>query len=130
MPEGGYYAKVPRSESLDVVRRYLGRHSAVRDYKEITPQLYEISRIRKSVVTLFVTNVYTVGVADVQEIIEDYPSVTCILTVSAWNSYTGRAKEYARSINIGLFRFYEWMGALNYDGDEFLDYVAPSDRDK
>ncbi|MER6086463.1 hypothetical protein [Streptomyces bluensis] len=130
MPEDGYYAKVPRSESINAVRRCLGRHDAVRDYKEITPQLYEISRIGKSVVTLFVTNVYTVGVADVQEIVEEYPSVTCILTVSAWNSYTGQAKEYARSISIGLFRFYEWMGALNYDGDEFLDYVAPSDRDK
>ncbi|MDQ0775584.1 hypothetical protein QF026_004050 [Streptomyces aurantiacus] len=128
MPEDGYYAKVPRPESIDAVRRCLSRHGAVRDRKEITPQLYEISRIGKSAVTLFVTNVYTVGVADVQEIAEEHPSVTCILTVSAWNSYTRQAKEYARSINIGLFRFYEWMGALNYDRDEFLDYIAPSDR--
>ncbi|TBO56875.1 hypothetical protein EYS09_25660 [Streptomyces kasugaensis] len=130
MPDGGYYAKIPRPESIDAVRRSLDRHSAVREYKEITPQLYEISRIRKCAVTLFVTNVYTVGVADVQDVAEEHPSVTCILTVSAWNSYTERAKEYARSINIGLFRFYEWMGALNYDGDDFLGYVAPSDRDK
>ncbi|WP_158083210.1 hypothetical protein [Streptomyces antioxidans] len=129
MPDGGYYAKVPRSESIEAVRRALYRHSAVSDYKEITPQLYEISRIGRSAVKLYVTNVYTVGMADVQEILEENPSVTCILTVSAWNSYTGRAKEYAKSINVGLFRFYEWLGALNYDGDKLLDYIAPSERD-
>lgn len=64
-----------------------------------------------------------------QEILEENPSVTCILTVSAWNSYTGQAKDYAKSVGVGLFKFYEWMGALNYDGNAFLDYIAPRDRD-
>lgn len=129
MPDGGYYAKIPRPESIDAVRKALRRHAAVSDYNEIASQLYKISRAEKSTVTLYVTNVYTVGVADVQEIIEEYPAVTCILTVSGWNSYTGQAKEYAKSINIGLFRFYEWLGALNYDGDDLLHYIAPQDRD-
>ncbi|MGW1504710.1 hypothetical protein ACWCQW_40610 [Streptomyces mirabilis] len=129
MAEGGYYEKVPRQESLEAVRKALRQHNAVRDYKQITPQLYEILRSGKSTVTLYVTNMYTVGVADVQEIAEEHPSVTCILTVSAWNNYTGRAKEYAKSINVGLFKFYEWMGALNFNGSEFLNYVAPRDRD-
>lgn len=128
MTQGDYYAKVPRPESLEVVRRSLSRHSAVCDYKEVSTQLYEIARTGKSSVTLYVTNVYTVGMADVQEIIEEHPSVTCIVTVSAWNGYTGQAKEYAKSIGVGLFKYKEWMGALNYDGDKFLDYIAPSDR--
>ncbi|MFI8094043.1 hypothetical protein ACIF9R_38065 [Streptomyces sp. NPDC086080] len=130
MAQGDYYAKVPRPESLEVVRRSLARHNAVSDYKEVSAQVYEIFRTRKSTVTLYVTNVYTVGVADVQEIIEEHPSVTCILTVSAWNGYTGQAKEYAKSIGVSLFKYKEWMGALNYDGDAFLDYIAPSDREK
>ncbi|MEF9884414.1 hypothetical protein [Streptomyces sp. P9-A4] len=130
MPEGGYYAKTPRPESIEAVRKALHRHSAVHEYREVTPQVYEISRTGKSTVTLHVTNVYTVGLADVQEIADENPSITCILTVSSWNSYTKQAKEYAKSVGIGLFRFHEWMGALNYDGDEFLDYIAPSDREK
>lgn len=129
MSEGNRSERYPHPESLKAVRRALGANNSVSGYAEIAPQVYEVFRAGKTDVILYVTNVYTVGVVDVQEIREEYPSVTCILTVSAWNHYTGQAKDYAKSIGVGLFKFYEWMGALNYDGDTFLDYIAPRDRE-
>ncbi|MFD9355408.1 hypothetical protein [Streptomyces sp. NPDC060031] len=128
MPDGGYYAKTPRPESLQTVKRVLSQHSAIRGYEEVETQFFKVDRFKHPAVNLYVTNIYTVGVADVQEIIEGEASITCILTVSAWNSYTPQAREYAKAIGVGLFRFYEMMGALNYAGNEFLDYIAPQDR--
>ncbi|MEV7847228.1 hypothetical protein AB0O50_24925 [Streptomyces cyaneofuscatus] len=129
MSEGSRSDKHPHPESLKAVRRALGANNSVSDYTEIAPRVYKVLRAGKTDVVVYVTNIYTVGVADVQEILEECPSVTCILTVSAWNQYTSQAKDYAKSISVGLFKFYEWMGALNYDGDAFLDYIAPRDRE-
>ncbi|MFF8925566.1 hypothetical protein ACF1A4_30425 [Streptomyces albidoflavus] len=127
MPDDRY--KTPRPESIAAVKSMLVGHSAVLDFKEIEPRLYEISRRGRTDVNLYITNLYTVGVADVQEILDDHPSVTCILTVSVWNSYTRQAKEYAKSNKVGLFLFYELKGALNFDGSQLLDYIAPKDRE-
>ncbi|MEU2757810.1 hypothetical protein OHA63_19080 [Streptomyces anulatus] len=129
MSEGSRSDRYPHPESLKAVRGALGVNNAVSDYTEVAPHVYKIFRTGKTDVVVYVTNIYTVGVADVQEILEEHPSVTCILTVSAWNHYTGQAKDYAKSISVGLFKFYEWMGALNYDGHAFLDYIAPRDRE-
>ncbi|MFD7732048.1 hypothetical protein ACFV6F_16875 [Kitasatospora phosalacinea] len=128
MAESGRYEKTPRPESMIAVRRMLLEHSAVREYSEPHQQLYAISRFGRGDINLYVTNIYTVGVADVQEILDAHPVVNCILTVSAWNNYTSMAKEYAKGVKVGLFRFYELKGALNYDGKSFVDYVSPYDR--
>jgi hypothetical protein len=51
----------------------------------------------------FLTNLYIVGIADVHEIIQEFSSVNCIITMSTWNSYSGEAKTFCKANKIGLF---------------------------
>ena len=62
------------------------------------------------------------------EITSSHDGITCIVTMSMWNSYSSDAKEYAKERGIGLFRFGEFMGALYYEGNKFLDYIPPERR--
>ncbi|MGC4019223.1 MAG: hypothetical protein QM793_08395 [Muricomes sp.] len=71
------------------------------------------------------TNIYIVSETDVEEILLSFPEIDCIVTVSAWNSYTGQAKILSISKGIGLFKFKEFLGALYYDDRKFINYEPP-----
>lgn len=130
MPEYGKYEKVPRPESIETFIRYLSSNPVVISIKHKETQLIEIIRNGKSNLTVFLTNIYIVGLADVYEILSEVGHVDAIVTMSAWNSYTSEAKEECKRKNIGLFKFKEFMGAVYYDGQQFLDYIRPEDRKK
>jgi len=130
MPELGRYKKVPRPESIETFIRYLSSNPVVISIERKGLQLVEIIRNGKSNLKVFMTNIYIVGLADVYEILSEVGHVDAIVTMSAWNSYTQEAKEECRRKNIGLFKFKEFMGAVYYDGQQFLDYIHPDDREK
>ncbi len=130
MPELGRYKKVPRPESIETFIRYLSSNPVIISIERKGLQLVEIIRNGKSNLKVFMTNIYIVGLADVYEILSEVGHVDAIVTMSAWNSYTQEAKEECRRKNIGLFKFKEFMGAVYYDGQQFLDYIHPDDREK
>lgn len=130
MPELGKYKKVPRPESIKKFIRYLISNPVVIDINHEDNQLLEIQRQNKSDLRVLITNVYIVGVADVYEILSDVGHVDSIVTMSAWNSYTNEAKTECKRKNIGLFKFKEFMGAVYFDGQQFLDYIHPDNRKK
>ena len=130
MPEHGKYEKFPRPESIETFIQYLSSNPVVINIEHKETQLIEIIRNGKSNLKVFMTNIYIVGLADVYEILSEVGHVEAIVTMSAWNSYTQEAKEECRRKNIGLFKFKEFMGAVYYDGQQFLDYIHPDDREK
>ena len=130
MPELGRYKKVPRPESIETFIRYLSSNPVIISIERKGLQLVDIIRNGKSNLKVFMTNIYIVGLADVYEILSEVGHVDAIVTMSAWNSYTQEAKEECRRKNIGLFKFKEFMGAVYYDGQQFLDYIHPDDREK
>jgi hypothetical protein len=78
---------------------------------------------------VYLTNLYVVGIADVHEIMSKFPEVNCIVTISNWNSYSNKAKEFSKSQGIGLFKYSEFYGALYYDNDGFYNYEPPEKDD-
>jgi hypothetical protein len=130
MPEGGRYEKMPRPESIEFFKKSVLSHSQVEKLEVHGPQFYTIKRKLCSDLRLHLTNIYIVSEADVLEIMGDYPGVNCILTISSWNSYSYAAKQLAKQNCIGLFRTSEFYGALNYDGQKFLDYIPPEQREE
>jgi hypothetical protein len=46
---------------------------------------------------LYVCNIYQLGVADVEEVLDEVGSVDAIVTMSAWNRYSPEAKELAQA---------------------------------
>ncbi|WP_457756139.1 hypothetical protein [Thermodesulfatator indicus] len=130
MPEFGKYEKIPRPESIETFIKYLNSNPIVIKIERKGLQLIEIIRKGKSSLKVFMTNIYIVSLADVYEILSEVGQVDAIVTMSAWNSYTKEAKEECKKIGIGLFKFKEFMGAVYYEGQQFLDYVHPDDRKK
>lgn len=105
----------PGMESVEFFERAVSGHDKVESLTRISDQIYRIERAEgRSPVTVYLTNLYTVGAADVMEIASRSGDVNCIVTLSGWNEYTGDAKRYAVEKRVGLFTFSEFMGALNW----------------
>lgn len=79
-------------------------------------------------IVLYVVDAYSLGEGATLEIIENNPSVNCILVCSNWNQYTEDAKNIAMEYGVGLFKFNELMGAIYHRGNKFIEYELP-DRD-
>ena len=122
------FKRVPRPESIDTLIKYLKSSEVVTEVERVNNQLIRVKRSDRPTITAFLTNIYIVGEADVVEILSEYKDNDCIVTMSVWNSYTGRAESVCKKQNIGLFVFKEFLGAVYYTGKNFLDYISPDDR--
>lgn len=76
--------------------------------------LLDVQLENGTTLAVFMTNLYVVGQADVIEIQADNPGVDCIVTLSAWNMTASDAVEYGREREIGVFKWKEFFGAINY----------------
>ena len=70
---------------------------------------------------VYVADVYILTADDVAQIVSHYPDINSIVVISNWNQYTDKAKELAKEYNVGVFTFVEFMRALNYSGEKFLE---------
>lgn len=129
MPEFGRYEKLPRPESIAKFVQFLQGNKVVRQTDILGRQVLRVDRKGLSSITLFMTNVYIVGEADVYEITSAVPQLNSIVTMSAWNSYTQQAKSLCLTMDIGLFKFREFLGAVYQEGDDFLNYISPAERE-
>ena len=112
----------PSHKSQDFFVEMLERHKNVRAQEKLSPNRYDVTLVDGTEVKVFMTDVYEFTVSDYAELRGQYPDVNCIVQGSAWNHFTDAAREEARAENTATFHFKGLMGALNFQGDEFLDY--------
>jgi hypothetical protein len=74
---------------------------------------------------VYLSNQYTIGLADVLEFLEQAPETTCIVTTMNYNQYTTEAKALAKERGVALFSSSEFLGAINFEGERFLEYLPP-----
>lgn len=110
----------PTLAQLDIFTSTLMKHKKVKDFELIddwdfpVDQAYKIRRVDKlGTVTVYVTNEYVIGHAELLAIITKCPEINCIVSMSRWNHYTDEAKGYAVRNKVGLFKFGEFLGALH-----------------
>lgn len=127
MPELGKYKKIPRKESIDIFKRYTLTKPNVYEIQQVHREKYIVLRRGKSNITVYLTNIYIISEVDIYEILSADREMDCIVTMSNWNSYTSDAKRLCKQHNIGLFTFSEFLGAIYYDRNQFLDYEPPKD---
>ena len=125
MPDGGKYKKIPRPESFKFFEQRVNSYDFCTIVNRNDLQIYEIVREGKSKLTVFLTNIYIVGEADVYEILDMHPEVDTIVTISNWNSYSLGAKELAKKSSVALFKMDEFQGAIYYDGQKYINYTPP-----
>lgn len=115
-----------RPESINFFEKAVKEHNKVRNIIKKSPGYYTIELINSKKYTVLLTNHYTIGLADVYEVTNNY-DLDAIVTMSIWNGYTMEAKNYAKELGIGVFVFKELMGALNNERPE--NYFSGYDQD-
>lgn len=130
MPDGGYYEKRPRPQHRSFLTGYLAGRANISEIITVDDFRLIVVRHRQADIYIYLTSQYTLGVADVIEILEAAPETTCILSTMDYNQYTLEAKTYARERGIGLFRSKEFLGAVYYEKSQFLDYLSPEQRER
>jgi hypothetical protein len=118
MPENGYYEKRPRPEQRQFLIKYLNARDNVREVIQADEHRLIVSRWSQPDIHVYLSNQYTITVADVIDILEEAPDTTCIVSTM----------DYARDQEVGLFKSKEFLGAVYYDRDRFLDYLPPERR--
>ena len=119
----------PRKDSVRFFEERIKNHDMVTKVDKIEENYYCLTLADSRMYKVFVTNIYTVGVADVMEIMSDY-EVDGIVTMSIWNSYSLDAKMYARKLGVGIFLLRELMGALNFEKPElYYSYIDDDGRE-
>ena len=116
----------PRKRNHKFFKNVLKDHDKVRKFEKEAEQIYKIIRNRGDKIIVYLTNLYTIGIADYHDIIENHSNVNAIVTASNWNSYTRDAKETAKDNKIGIYVIEEFLGALNHD--EPHNYVKKDDK--
>lgn len=112
----------PRDDSVKHFERVLRQHSRVSGFSRQGTQIFYIERSEGlGPLVVLLTDIYTVGLADVMQARDTVDGLNCIVTVSNWNGYTQEGREYAEERHIGLFVLSELMGALWKE--EFWKYV-------
>ena len=128
MPSSGKYEKVPNPKSIQAFIKYLKANDAVTEVEQESELIIQIKRVKYSPLKIFMTNIYIVSFADVQDILAQADQLNAIVTMSLWNGYTLEAKEFCKKQGIGLFIFKEFLGAVYYDGNRYLNYIPPDER--
>ena len=103
----------PREDSIKFFEDVLKSHRKVAYFTKRGYYVFDIER-REGLgpVVALLTDLYTVGLADVVLAETEVEGLNCIVTVSNWNGYTQEAKEYGIEHRTGLFQLSEFMGAL------------------
>jgi hypothetical protein len=117
----------PRRETISYFERVIENHDKVVSVEKIGEYYYCLTLNSLKKYKVYLTNLYTVSIANVVELSTKYDDINAIVTMSSWNSYTMEAKEYGKSIGVGVFIFRELMGAINYGKPE--DYYSGFDKD-
>ncbi|WP_455920191.1 hypothetical protein [Priestia megaterium] len=121
----------PRRESLDYFVSRMKTHNTVSDIRKFKEKenIFRITKKNGEELTTYVTDFYIITEAEVYDIMAECPGINAIITISNWNSYSHLGRETARENNIGLFLMSEFMGALNFDGNRFINYISPAERE-
>ena len=121
------YSRHPRPESIAFFEKAMHGHKKVNNVKKIENYYYQICRCDMSSINVVVTNFYTLGYGELLDILEEYPDVNCVITISNWNGYTNQAYDEGKKRNVGVFKFEEFMGAINIERP--CAYIRPSDKE-
>lgn len=105
----------PTYSQIEFFLKAMRAHDKVSDVESIDEQIYRIFRTDNlRPITVYLTNLYTVGYADVIDITAKHREINCIVTMSNWNGFTRDARTYASEKRTGLFYLSELMGAMNW----------------
>lgn len=107
----------------------LSFHDKIDYLKRVNEEgLYEIGLLNKNKLRIFICDCYFFGVADYHEVIEKVGKIDCIVINSLWCGYSSEVKEYCKLRKIGVFKFGEFIGAINLNN--YWEYISKEERER
>lgn len=113
--------------NIEFFVKAMSQKPTVRSVEQENDRIFALQRERDDL-SVYLANIYILGLADLDEILGDNPSVDTIVNINAYNTYTREAKAEATSRGVALFSAREFMGAVYFYGRDFMAY-APPERD-
>jgi mannose-6-phosphate isomerase-like protein (cupin superfamily) len=81
-------SKAPSWKSVRFFREAIAAHDEVTSVTDRGDNVYVLNRKKHPPVVVFLTDIYTVGMADLVDAKAKIPDLNCIVTISNWNGYT------------------------------------------
>ncbi|WP_233342875.1 nucleotidyltransferase domain-containing protein [Burkholderia cepacia] len=110
------------------VDKYLSDHSNIRSLQELNHGTMLVELIDGRSMKVFVTNTYFFTEYSLERVLEIDPAVDAIICSSPVIEYSKSAKIMCIERGIGLFMLREFMGAIRYEGERFLNFLHSTER--
>ena len=117
-----------RDGITNIKKKFLSGHGSIASLEEISRGVFAVERKNGSRLRVLVTNTYFFTEYTYEKVLSADPNISAILCSNPYAGYTSSAKERSLEANIGLFTLSEFMGALNYEGERFTNFLLREDR--
>ncbi len=111
------------------IERFLSRHSAIATLQELNRGTMVVELVDGRELKVFVTNTYYFTDYTLDRVLEVDPSVDVIICSSPAARYSESVKRQCIGRGLGLFMLGEFMGAIHFRGDEYLNFLLRTDRE-
>ena len=89
------------------------RHNRVSTMERQGDGRYKLTRNDGTAIQIFVCECYSFGVAEYEEVLDNFGKVDAVIISSNWCGYTADVKRHCRDQGVGIFDIKGFMAALN-----------------
>lgn len=111
------------------IERFLSNHRAIKNLQELNRGTMLVELQDNRILKVFVTNTYYFTDYTLDRVLEVDPAVDVIICSSPAGQYSASAKQQCIEHGIGLFMLGEFMGAINFSGEQYLNFLLKAERD-
>jgi len=112
-----------------LIEKFLAKHKSISAMDEISRGVFAVERTNGTRVRVFVTHTYFFTEYTYEKVLTEDPNVSAIICSNPYSSYTQSAKERCLEDGVGLFTLREFMGALNFEGERFLNFLLRDEKE-
>jgi predicted nucleotidyltransferase len=111
-----------------IIERFLIDHVNIAAMEEINDAVFVVECRNGSRLRVFVTNNYFFTEYTYEKVLTQDPNISAIVCSNPYSSYSEASKERCITDNVGLFTLPEFMGALNFEGERFINFLYREDK--
>lgn len=111
------------------IDRFLSNHNNIKKLEELNRSTMLVHLTDGRSLKVFVTNTYYFTDYTLDRVLEVDPAVDAIICSCPVAQYSTSAKQICIDHGIGLFMLGEFMGAIRYSGEQYLNYLIRSERE-
>lgn len=117
-----------RSQIQTYIDRFLANHGFIKSLTELNRGTMLVETVDGQTLKVFVTNTYQFTDYSLERVLEVDPAVDAIICSCPAGGYSDSAKATCIENGIGLFMLAEFMGAIRFKDDKYLNFLLGSEK--